>query len=139
MGPSTNTDYNNHNIKAEFEDMEHKTVKLVESVRAEFSKQFEYVGSQLETYGIKLNIVEKNTSKDHVQVEYIPDLNKFKKETNLQILSVEIKLNNLEKKLSEFTYKHDKIYLDNLLVPGTIGEYCKFKNLKEYIIVITLT
>lgn len=49
------------------------------------------------------------------------------------LVTFEIRLNSLSKELSNSIYRYDKIILDNLMIPGQVGEYCKHKNLKEYI------
>ena len=56
----------------------------------------------------------------------------FTHKTNDQLVSHEIRLTNLNKELQKAINKYDKIYLDNLVLPGYIGECCKFKNAKEF-------
>jgi hypothetical protein len=89
------------------------------------------------------NIIEsKNIIIDKMQdegqinknkIDKITELINFSKKTTDQIITIEIRLNSFQKEFSNATYKYDKIFLDNLYLPGTIGDYCKFKNLKEYI------
>ena len=55
----------------------------------------------------------------------------LQQKNNETLISHEVRLNNLSKEISNSCYKYDKIVLDNLLVPGQVGEYCKFKNVKE--------
>ncbi len=45
----------------------------------------------------------------------------------------DIRINNLIKDLNDACYKYDKMFLNNLQVPGQIGDCCKWKNLKEYL------
>lgn len=56
----------------------------------------------------------------------------FTHKTNDQLISHEIRLTNLSKELQKAINKYDKIFLDNLVLPGYIGECCKFKNAKEF-------
>jgi len=44
-----------------------------------------------------------------------------------------LRLVNLQKDLSQLNEKYDKIFEENLIIPGTIGDFCKFKNMREYI------
>ena len=59
--------------------------------------------------------------------------NNAQKKTNDQMISYDFKITQLQKDFSNSSYKYDKIYLDNLIIPGTIGDYCRYKNMKEYI------
>ncbi len=66
------------------------------------------------------------------KIEKINDFQKFQQRTTDHLLNQEIKLSNLQKDVSNACTKYDKHYLDNMIVPGLIGDYCKFRNLKEY-------
>ena len=61
----------------------------------------------------------------------LKDVLPLQQKNNETLISHEIRLNNLSKEISSSCYKYDKIVLDNLIVPGQVGEYCKFKNVKE--------
>ena len=63
--------------------------------------------------------------------EKLKDVLPLQQKNNETLISHEIRLNNLSKEISSSCYKYDKIVLDNLIVPGQVGEYCKFKNVKE--------
>jgi hypothetical protein len=48
----------------------------------------------------------------------------------------EIRFNNLSKDFHNAVNKYDDIYLNNLIVPGKIGNYCKYKNIKDFILYV---
>ena len=52
----------------------------------------------------------------------------FVLKTNDNLTSHEIRINNLREDFSKATQKYDKIYLDNLELPGYIGRCAKYKN-----------
>ena len=56
----------------------------------------------------------------------------FVLKTNDILTSHEVRINNLIDDFSKFTQKYDKIYLDNLELPGFIGRYAKFKNCQSF-------
>ena len=61
----------------------------------------------------------------------------FKDETSAQLIKHDIKLFHLQSEIKSAISKYDKIYLENLFLPGIIGEKnCRFKNMKEFIEVI---
>ena len=43
----------------------------------------------------------------------------------------DVRINNLFKDLSNACFKYVQIFLNNLVIPGKIGDSCKNKNLKE--------
>ena len=49
-----------------------------------------------------------------------------------QLISHEIRINNLREDYNKSVQKYDKIYLDNLELPGYIGKYSKYKNCQVF-------
>ena len=56
----------------------------------------------------------------------------FSSKTNDQLISHEIRINNLRDEYNKSVQKYDKIYLDNLELPGYIGKYSKYKNCQVF-------
>ena len=56
----------------------------------------------------------------------------FSIKTNDQLISHEIRINNLREDYNKSVQKYDKIYLDNLELPGYIGKYSKYKNCQAF-------
>ena len=56
----------------------------------------------------------------------------FSTKTNDQLISHEIRINNLREDFHKSVQKYDKIYLDNLELPGYIGKYSKYKNCQVF-------
>ena len=56
----------------------------------------------------------------------------FSTKANDQLISHEIRLNNLREDYNKSIQKYDKIYLDNLELPGYIGKYAKYKNCQVF-------
>ena len=66
------------------------------------------------------------------------DYSTFKTNIGEDIFSQSVKMNNIQKDLTIITNKFDKMFTDNLIITGTMGnEGCKYKNLREFIEVIT--
>ena len=79
----------------------------------------------------KLNLHTTNITKLIIELEKYSDIISTEKKNSETLISHEIKLNNLNKEISDGFYKYDRLFLDNLVIPGQIGEYCRFKNAKE--------
>ena len=56
----------------------------------------------------------------------------FTTKTNDQLISHEIRINNLREDFHKSVQKYDKIYLDNLELPGYIGKFSKYKNCQVF-------
>ena len=56
----------------------------------------------------------------------------FINKTNDQLITHEIRINNLSQDFIKSTQKYDKIYLENLELPGYIGKFAKFKNCQAF-------
>ena len=101
------------------------------------NKMMNYV-NELENKIVNLNekwnrlFEDTNTIKVKIEkTEYLE--NKMLDFQNL-IGQHDIRINNLIKDLNDACFKYDKMFLNNLQVPGQIGDCCKWKNLKEYLI-----
>lgn len=105
----------------------HKTLK------EDFDLKAESYEKKIDLLTTKLDEISNCLAIDKVKLERVNDLQIFQKKANDQLISHEVKINSMQKDLSNACYKYDKLYLDNLVIPGTIGDYCKFKNMKEYI------
>ena len=66
------------------------------------------------------------------KIEKIANIELFMNKTNDQLITHEIRINNLSSDFIKSTQKYDKIYLDNLELPGYIGKFAKFKNCQAF-------
>ena len=135
------------NVNHSFTDLIHfkdDFLKTLFEFKADFTKQ---TSSQIYTIEKKLkemtsktsDIEEKvlklihSTTIDTSKIEKIDDILITTQKATNTLMAHEVKINTIEKDISNACYKYDKIFIDNLSIPGKIGDYCKFKNLREYI------
>jgi hypothetical protein len=110
--------------------------RISQSVNQEHSILSHRINDQSDKHekiSIQLNELNNMVNTDKVYVDRIEDLLQFQRKTTDQVNSHELRIGNLMKNLTNACYKYDKIFLDNLQIPGTIGDYCRFRNLREYI------
>ena len=69
----------------------------------------------------------------NVKLDNFKELESFKKKAESQLITHEIRINNTMKDLNDAKFKYDKIYIDNLSVPGFIGGKSQYKTMGEYI------
>ena len=79
---------------------------------------------------IKLNYEEILASQASLnnRLDKFNSYESFVAKTNDNITSHEIRINNLREDYTRTVQKYDKIYLDNLELPGYIGRCAKYKN-----------
>ena len=92
-----------------------------------------------EEYTSQLNLINQNyeailSSQASIlnKVEKISGFELFMNKTNDQMITHEIRINNLSQDFIKAVQKYDKIYLDNLELPGYIGKFAKFKNCQNF-------
>ena len=66
------------------------------------------------------------------RLDQLSNYENFVNKTNEKLVSHEIRLVNIRSDFSLATQKYDKIYLDNLELPGYIGRCCKYKNCQVF-------
>ena len=91
------------------------------------------VENKIRTILDKNNHLFEQISTFKVKSEKIDHLEKTVYNNNEHIIDNDVRICSLRKDLDNACYKYDKIYLNNLIVSGQIGDYCKYKNLKEFL------
>ena len=146
---------NENNLKENFvglENNEEETKKLIrniisinfsefkESIHKEYLRFQHKINDSIQNYSKELNslsnyqkILLEQFSNIKIKTEKIEILSdKFSKfEDKLTVL--EIRLNNLSRDYQKSVSKYDDLFLDNMNVPGKIGKFCKFKNVREFL------
>ena len=65
------------------------------------------------------------TSEERLKID--EQLSSYKKKIDDILCMNKAKITSLEKEINKITFKYDKIFLDNLTVPGVIGTACPFQ------------
>jgi len=66
------------------------------------------------------------------RLDQLNNYESFVSKTNDKLISHEVRLTNIREDFSIATQKYDKIYLDNLELPGFIGRCAKYKNCQVF-------
>lgn len=124
----------------EFKNEILKEVREVEkNMESNYKKFMSSLEVKLQHYdklfdSISIRIKDSQTSSiDKIKLEKVDELSAFHKKATDQILTHDVRINAIQKDLRDACFKYDKIFLENLTIPGCIGEYCKFKNIKDYL------
>ncbi len=109
-------------ISKKFFDYDNKMINYV----SEMGNKMENLNEKWNRLFEEINIVKvKNEKSEQLETK----INDFQ----LLIAQHDVRINNLMKDLNDACFKYDKMFLNNLQVPGQIGDCCKWKNLKEYL------
>ncbi len=113
---------------------ENKILDVQMGLKIEFIDKFNNVDQKLEVNTLRFeSLQEKDTSLQIKVLENFPSV-VTKAENNAEdIFHQNIKLTSLQKDLESAIKKYDNMIMNNLFIPGTIGQFCPFKNLREYI------
>ena len=71
--------------------------------------------------------------KQQINLENIKNLYEFKSKIEARMVSIDVKLSNYISDLINIRNKYDKLFSDNLTVPGIIGTSCKYKTISQHI------
>ena len=99
--------------------VEYKT--KAEKIKKDFDNTNNITNSKFSTI---IDIQAKMSSR----LDQLHNYESFVSKTNDKLISHEVRLNNMREDFTNATQKYDRIYLDNLELPGFIGRCAKYKN-----------
>ena len=111
-------------FKQKFEEYSTKLDENISKI-TQIEKNFEIM---TESININYNKIIKTQATMQSELDKLKNYDSFSKNVKDKLISHEIRLNNIREDFSKATQKYDKIYLDNLELPGFIGRCAKYKN-----------
>ena len=124
-----------------FKDETLKAIREIEKLLLEKMKlKSAETESKIADFDIKLSKFQEINKRmydslieQQVFLEKINYLNDFKSKTETRLISFDVKLTNFLSDLINIKSRYDKIFLENLTVPGIIGTSCKYRSISDYI------
>ena len=95
--------------------------KKAEKIKKEFDNTNNISNSKFST-------IIDNQAQMSSRLDQLHNYETFVSKTNDKLISHEVRLNNMREDFTNATQKYDRIYLDNLELPGFIGRCAKYKN-----------
>ena len=125
----------------EFKNEILKKVRLLENkLLDEFNTKYIQINTDYKKIDNRLNYINENNenllelvTNQKLNLEKINELENFKNKTEGNITIHDIKIKNMLTEIEKIKSKYDKIIYDNIMVPGYIGQGCRYKTLSEYI------
>ena len=100
----------------------------------DFSLKLESLSEKILPISTDLSNLIQSSSENDKKLEKLDTFEKFKNKAESALLSQNIRLNKSFETISEMKAKYDKIFIENLTIPGFVGHSSKYKNISEYII-----
>ena len=113
-------------------DFEKKISEKTKESLTQFNTRIEETNTLINKYKNETNIFQ---TKDDFQKEKKEIINEASnlRYFNENFNALEIQIEALRKEFRDSCYKYDKIFIDQLTLPGIIGEKCKYKSIRDYI------
>ena len=99
---------------------DNNTKDLINKFKNESKEKIESCTTKCDEFAYKLEEVQNTTVTNQVKLEKLAELDKFKTSASDQIFTQNVKIVNMSSDFTKFCNKYDKIYLENLELPGTI-------------------
>ena len=114
--------------------------EMKESSHKEFLLFQHRINDSIQTYSQNLKNVstrEKRLIEQFadfkIKIEKIEMLSEKLSKMDDRLTIYEIRLNNLIRDFKVAVDKYDSLFLDNMSIPGIIGKFCKYKNIREFL------
>ncbi len=117
-----------HSLKELEKKMNEKTIELIQS----FTQKIETNQKNIEKFKNETNIFLTKEEFKSEKREIIRESSN-KNLNDEKLTTFQIQIDALRKDLTDSCFKYDKIFIDQLTLPGIIGDGCKFKGVKDYI------
>ena len=118
-----------------------RTIKTVESglsnkidlIAAQINQKMLMINEKMDSMSSEYKHLTSNLSEYKFKLDKVDQFTSFQNKANDLLTTHDIRINSMMSELSSAKIKYDKIFIDNLTVPGYIGEFSQYKTLREYL------
>jgi len=115
------------------DDSETRQNNTSKELRYFIEQKIESFQKSYEKFSMQMVDVQTANIAERVKLDKIDNLEKFKDTADESFFTLSNSIKKLQQDYTNSCNRYDKIFLENLEVPGIIGDFCKFKNLRVYI------
>ena len=126
-------DYFKEDIHKYIGELELRYKHAYNDMKLRFDEKMEQFNKDYENFGLKMADIQSANVTERIKLDKIDGLEKFKESADEIFFSLNNGVKKLQSEITTACNKYDKIFLENLEIPGLIGDFCKFKNLRYYI------
>ena len=106
----------------------------IETYTNEFTQNILLFNDKIKTMHENNTKVMSSLPNINLKISKIDGLEKFGVRADNKLSSHDSRITSILKEIEKIKTKYDKIFLDNLLIPGHIGVSCRFPNVAEYLL-----
>ena len=131
----TKTDfiYFQNDVLKDIKNLEKTFTEKIENIIKDVNNIKIYADSNFTKYSLLISDISEKVGVSEGNSKINEELNIMKKKLEDLSINSRIKTNSLEKEFNNMTIKYDKIFINNLVVPGLIGSSCPFPTLASFI------
>ena len=115
-------------------ELEIRLKSEIENYTNEFTQNILLFNEKIKTMHENNTEVMSSLPNINLKISKIDGLEKFGVRADNKLSSHELRITTILKEIEKIKEKYDKIFLDNLLIPGHIGVSCPFPNVAEYLL-----
>ena len=120
-------------ILKDIKTIEKKLNEKIISISKNFQNTALIIEQKYEDAKIRVEEIKKRIESEDI-IEQINDkINKVNSKLEETALINSTKISSLEKDLSNACYKYDKIFINNISIPGLIGDGCPYSTMKSFL------
>ena len=117
----------------DMKELEKKINEKINTITTNINSNKEDSDNNFSKYNEKITQMMTIIESSDERMKINEQISSLKKNLNDITYTNKAKMTLLEKSINNITFKYDKIFLDNLTVPGIIGTACPFQNLSSFI------
>ena len=134
----------NNVSRSDFLFFQNEVFKDIKSLELKVNEKMKIITTEIKSYNEssetkyqhfseKLSEMKKIVENSDERVKINTQISSFQKQLDDISFLNKTRLTSIEKEISEMGFKYDKIFLDNLTVPGVVGTSCPFKTMSAFI------
>ena len=120
-----------NDIISQINEINNKLDSKLKEQTTQNSNFYESLKEQMNKINEKNNYLSETILSIKIEKEKIEEFDSFKKKIEQQLITHDIHLNEVIKDLSNAKFKYDKIFIENLTVPGYVGQSAKYKTISD--------
>ena len=120
-------------VYKDLKELEMKINEKINVITSNINSNRETSDNHYQKFGEKISQMIKMIETSEERLKINEQIRSFQKKIDDFLCMNKAKTTSLEREINKITFKYDKIFLDNLTVPGIIGTACPFQNLSSFI------
>ena len=124
--------FQNDTLK-DLKNLERTLNEKIEKIKNQVENDKSYADTTFSKYSLLISDMSKKISAAEENYEINQQIDNLKKKLEELSINCKIKINGLEKELNKMIIKYDRIFINNLVVPGLIGSSCPFPSLSNFL------